>query len=685
MEKLKSVFFESITSNKIVYTLLIAMSYTAILFSLFNPILELFNKQDLIILTVYVLFFLSILIIGYIFRPPLPPPPPPTKGLFQGINQSESLLAWPRPNEMKKLCSTITDSKNKPVILVGLSGDGKSVLVNSLVKPFLLANDWHIFSFNNYDSFKANLLTDLLKEYKDIDEGQLLYANLLGIKKEDKILFVFDQFEQFLSSNLKNDIDNNEKRIWFRNFLNSSLQYPNVRHLIIVRKEWYYDLRFLAEFVPPPINTFYLKGFKIDENKGGIIVLKSNLKAVIKNRKTATLVFNDLFDHGVISPLKAQIVGLMLENIAKDEGEITREYYWQLGGIDGIIRSYFDAYLRAAPNRDIALQVMFSLSVITKMRSKLTISHISDITHNPQKDVTKCITFLVNEGLVLQSEAGRYELAHDYLAEQLHEISGTELDPVERDNIIFFRDEMQKIGEELDITKHTPDRKKIIFSDYFMIVLAITLIARLLAPVYGIDWGWFNILAQYQSKRFGFDTLYLPVFISHLAWSIYVTLLYRRLFSIIKEERISKILSKYVVLSCTLCVLAAVFIPYCWMLSIGIGGLVVGFKFYRLSKIKGLPSISIEYFKSTGGKTMLNVSVVIIIGLVTIYYINNTNISKNIFEYYQATSYFMSIVMTYYMLAVRPIHITKKATTKMLGLIDRGKVRLKRLNITINK
>jgi len=535
MRQKESSFIDGFLSHNYRYPIILALSYSAAFYSFFDPVVNAIKRGDWLVCIVYISFFVFVLFIGYLLRPKQMPAQPPQKGIFKGVGKLEIEDAWPRTDDRNKLCETIKKTFKKPIILVGSSGVGKSVLLETQVVPSLKREGWKTISFSNYDDIQSLLLDNLTKTFPNLSHNKLLNnAELEGIDTDTKLLLIYDQFEQFLSIYGNKKGKRSKIRKWFRDFLESSTRLDNIKQLIIVRKESYYDLRFLEQYVPPPIESFHLSGIKMDENESGRLVLRQKMNVVTKNIDMAEKILNSLVEDDEILPVKAQIVGLMLENKSREVGAINTEYYLKdLEGKDGLIQNYFQSYLQSSPDSEIALQVLFALSVETKLRGQLSLPQIADIVHKNQHDVYKCLLFFTKEGLIRTTDIGKYELTHDYLAEKFHELSGTELDPVERDNILFFWDEMRKASGKLEITRPQPkSNARLVFSDYFMIFLGVLLIARLFGPAYNVDWGWLNILNNYQMNKVGIDIYYAPVFVSHLAWAIYVTLFYRRMFSI---------------------------------------------------------------------------------------------------------------------------------------------------------
>ena len=677
---------------------IMAIGYAASIVSLIDPINNAYKQQNYVLMSVYVIFIVSCLFIAvFLFQHPKTKITPPKKNNFQGVGGINKENTLPRIEDRNRVYEAIAgtsslqlseavndveiDDAYRPVILVGESGVGKSVLLDWQVKPLLEDNGWRCICFKNYDLFKDDLTIKLLDVFCDIDvkafSTESIIKSVKGLKTQDehaeikKTLLIFDQFEQFLSINPINSTISE----WFRKFLENSRHRRDLRFLIVIRKEWYYDLRILQDLVPPPIDALDLTGFRLGATETN--ELEGNFIKVTKNKDVAMQVIKNLTKNCEIFPIEAQIVGLMLENLSAGS-EISKDLYKKIGGTEGLVQAYFDAYIKASPDPDITLEVLFALSVETRLRKQLKQSEIADIIHESTIAVSRNLEFLKNEGLVLMTSSGSYELAHDYMAEKFHEFSGSQLDAVKRDNIMFFWHELQKLpAGSMKVTR--PDHTTAVFSDYFWAFLVVLLIIRITSPIIDIDWGWFNPLNKYEN-HFGIDIYYFPVFITHLAWSYYVTQSYRNFFSFLREGAFGKLCSKLTVIICTICVVTAVFMPHFWLLSIGVGGLAIGMKYIQLRYTICHGRNCEDVIMVRGTDTSINISFVILLGVLNIIYVHESTMSMQQFETYTIVMYALALPMTWYMFHVKPDHISKQATTNMIGLIDRGLVRLARLS-----
>lgn len=653
------------------YVVITVTAYLTTFVSLQSPIQSAFQSGNKILGCLYVFFYVFVLLIGFSLRPKRKIKLKYEKSKFNGAGNNDEMDIWPRSDDEKDILEIITSNSSLPIILVGASGVGKSVIVNKRILPLLEESDWRSIMFNNYSSFKANFHKKMNDSGYKISDEDLLDKCVIGQSNiKGKLLIIFDQFEQFLSEYMDKGGDEHEIRCWFRKLLINSTKSTNIKFLIIVRKEWYYDLRFLDNFVPPPIKSIHLNGFTNKRNESGHLILKSKFEEAAQVNNV-DFIWEDLEEGGEILPIQAQIIGLMIENESKKIGAITKGYYTnELGSKENLIRRYLKSYIDSSPDKDISMKVLFALSIEKRMRKQMSIPLLSVIIHKKISDINTCISYFVEEGLIRKTDSGQIELYHDYLAEKFHELSGSELDPVERDNILYFYDYRRRNKKYESGTRVDESNSKLILSDYFLIFLIALLLIRILSPMYGANWEWFSELYSINSTQKILDIYFIPVFVAHFAWSIYVTMLYRRYFSMLKENIFAKFLSKFTLINTSICVIVAIFIPHYFILSIGLAGLVIGIKFLQLSFKTGLNNISVNFFRSMAYLTIINMVVVSFIGIAVIYWFSQSQLTVDN-QIFIIALYFLSMVLTYFMLAIRGEHISRNAASKMLGLIDR--------------
>ena len=551
--------------------------------------------------------------------------------------------------------------------MVGASGVGKSHLLQAQVLPRLREHGWTPLCISDYSEFPANLENNLRRYFKQPLAFENLGSHLPPFVESDcKIVVVLDQFEQFLGL-ARHATDESERR------KNQLLKYLRmcralgnsiIINVIVVRKEWYFDLKFLEDLVPGPSQCIEILGLSRDEVKNADS-LRDRLLNVTRNAAITDRLLHDLVRSGEILPVEATIVGHMVERAHRDGGMIDPESYLQAYiGTDGMVRNYFRGILATSPNYADSLAVLFALSTGTNTKRQFSCRDIAEIIHRSTDRVRESLGFLSSSEIKLVREitGGQYEVAHDYVADKITDLSGIEMAPPMRDNILFFSQRQQR----------TPPRpaSAVAFSDYFLTFLVVLLVVRLYSPLFHFHWDWINPLRAYEATGHIFDPYYLPVFISHLAWSIYVCTMYRRFLRFLNEGRGGRFLSKVTVVLCTACVTTAAFMPHWWLLSIGVGGLGVGIKWGQLCCSRRISKVAKREFGTYAFRTIGNLILVSLGGLALIYFVGNTPMSQALVASIQKFSLAVALIMTWYMIHVSS-HLSAEMSSIMLGLHER--------------
>ena len=633
-----------------------------------EPLLSAAAARPEVRIIAYPLLLLAGAVVAYSLGSPYVRSQPPAKGVFQGIGKIDASKAWVRRNCSEPLFLALKNAGARTVFLVGSSGVGKSVLVAAETVPRLRKEGWSVVSISSYDKIDASLLEELDKVIANFDRDRFLRHGEIVTVDPPRIIFVCDQFEHLLALRDVTTASGIQPLDWFCKFLSTTQNSSFVRHLLIVRKEFYYDLRLLGGICPAPTDAFHLAGLRLDD-----VTTKRMLETKIGrsagNDAIATVVLESLVKGGEVLPVEAQVVGLMLENKAKLQPAMNEAYYRRdLGGKEGLIRSYFEAYLNAAPNRHVAEKVLFALSIERSMKRQLTNLQIADIIHDSDLSVQRCLDFLETEGLVCEASESSYELSHDYLAERFHDLSGSEIEAVERDNVLFFWQEARKTESRLRITRYMRAGKFGGFNDYLLGFLTIVVLFRLISPFFGLKWDWLHQQALLVPVGGEVDLLYAPIFTAHLCWSVYVAMLYRRFFGNLHEPLAARALSVFTVVNCAACVLVATLFPQVWVLSIAVGGLGVGLKFLALCQTPGLARQSRVFFRQKGIVTIINCLILAVFGVALWYFVERSVFSR---AWLTATFVAFGVLLTWFMVAITPKHITSAATSQMRGLIDR--------------
>lgn len=709
---------ESISKHKTIKIIQAIATFFGLLISLSRLIHFAKNKEYLaIFLSLGFIAILVIVMVRILRKEKIGPP----KGeIFAGVGLDNLNIenAWKRQNQVKKIIDKLFDESNRErlTIVTGASGSGKSVIVRLLMKKDMEEYGFQTSVISDYGDIQRKL-------YKVLDRNLGMRFGLddfeiqmpkVGFKSDNnKHVIVFDQFENYLQECLSNDIDTRNYRInWFCNTCKSLIK-ANLKIILVIRKEFFIDILILKKFLengylPHIKDVLEIKGIKYKPSRGFVY---SKLRDVTQNDELTNLIWTGILDNNnELLPVEAQIVGLMIED-SKRRKEINIDEYFGVEMIQGqetiefrmtedvqaqyertlskqiLINKYFNSFIEDSPNKDISMEVLFALSSRSFLRKTIKSKEIALYIHRRKADVNNCLDYFLKFNLIIREDNGEYRWAHDYLAEKYHEYSGSVMSPTSRDNISFF---CASTDTEL-LSQITPilidGGKRGLrrgFNYLAMASLSLLIFGRFMAPVYGIDWSWFNILAPYEEKVWGskfFDVFYFPVVLSHAAWSYYITIYYDRFLSFLNESGAQKMFSFSTVIVCFLCVLYSVFEPYAYLVSIGVGGLWVGIRTFCLSRRLSASETAETHFKGFGVKTMVNSVIVVSIGVG--YYFLIENLSKgyakldvNTLKHYltldTGISLFIAVIMIYYVIFVKH-HYSKTGTAILLGIYDRVK------------
>ncbi|MGH4015683.1 MAG: hypothetical protein ACRDSL_17520, partial [Pseudonocardiaceae bacterium] len=448
------------------------------------------------------------------------------------------------------------------------------------------------------------------------------------------------------------------------------------RFIISIRREWYYELRFLGDLIPPPSECLHVGApsavTSLEHNATGKAVA-SRLRQILPDARLVDRLLRDLDRGRGMLPLEVQLVGAVVER-ARLQGERLDEHYWAdtIGGVEGAIEKFFDDLLAGAPNRRIALKLLCALSVRTRFRRREDLSDIVERLYEERVAVLAAKDYLCEHGLVLERTPARLELAHDYLAEFFHHKSGSELNPVDRDNILFHLESDQTPGRSgmvMPASVKMSGRDK--FGLLVIVPLLVSMIFRLLG--FGLRWNvhWSGVEPRYLFNDL-LDVMYLPIFVAHVGWAVYVYLFYERVFSRLDEGLAGRLFSRLVVLNMAACVVASYFMPDLWILLLGWGGVVVGLKLISVARRVELNVVAAMRIGEAGTKTAVNLLFLLGGGIyaafLTIGEIHTTNEQNS----WLLVSLVVSMAFTWACYSLSAIHVSREAASRTLGLIARS-------------
>jgi hypothetical protein len=585
---------------------------------------------------------------------------PPETVHFQPFVDIDDLRPWPRTADVALLRDALRKHPERVPFVIGPSGAGKTVLLRRLVPEGL--DD---YEFRHIDS------------YTDIEERVEEAISYAGSHADKNVVLVLDQFEQFVAAVLQETKPTvrREREAWILSVLRQPRAAQNLNFVVSVRKEWYYDLAWLGDLVPSPSECFDVSPPE-DAATDTRRAIVHRFGRVVGDAYAPEDIVEHLASGGELRPLEIQLVGAVIERAKKAsvDNEVDRGFVENtISDVAAAIAAYFDQILNAAPDRRLAMKVLCALSAQTRFRRQRKKSDIIDVMFEDSERVAAAIEYLKNQRLLVYSEQSGYELAHDYLAELFHQQSGSELDPTERDNILFHIDSKRQDETGVIATREARDEaRRWSFASIVGVPLVLWMIVRLLQ--FGIPWVVVKRGPQTEPLLGGaiLDLTYFPIFMAHVSWAVYVCLFYHRVCRHIRSGRL-RAMGRFMVVNMALCVVAAIFVPYIWVDSIAWGGFGVGLTLLAISRQKALSPLARVRTQTTAWITMVNT---LFLGLVgglaiglSVQYVNTQRAT----HYWILASLFGAVALTYACYTMMTIHTLRAAVAKLLGLLARSR------------
>ena len=610
-------------------------------------------------LVAWTLFFIAFagMLLRLIFRPV--PHVPRLTTVFQPFSVLTSQTAWPRPEEVKQVANSI-DAGGAPLTLItGPSGAGKSTLLRVLLPAIL--NDTH----------EGNLNYIYVDSYPTGNSG--IEQAINKCKRSKVNVLVFDQFEQWIAESKTYNITRRETEcLKLKQLLTKAFQECSASVILSIRKEWYYDLRFLDSLVPTPAATTNIEGTLVQDHEDVTRkAILGKLMEVIGNDDQAEKILQRLGLTGQLLPVETQIVGAVLERDREVGRTITIEFLDQeLGGIGGAIDHYFRTVLDGAPDHRICLKVLCALSVRTRFRRQQDLAEILGRLFEDEEQIRTAVDYLEGQHLIVRRGVGKYELAHDYLAEYFSLKSG-ELDPIDRDNILFHIE--SEDGPNTNVLKVTSAtaRRGFRLGAFFATLVIILMVIRLFD--FGIHWTLAGQLRPLLIRPNLFDANYVPLFLADTAWAIYIGLFYDRVFIRLKEGFGGRVFSMFVVINIVFCIVSGMVVPYLAWVALGWGGTVLALKLIQLSMRNDMNVAAKARLRVFGTTTLFNLVFLGALGGAFAYLSFRAVHGAADSRVWLLSSLFISVVLTYACLALAPVHVSRSAVSQILGLMGRSR------------
>lgn len=517
---------------------------------------------------------------------------------LRNTDEKEKFTFLPRTSILAGLETWLQQNKGSSGVLLitGESGTGKSVLVRYLLPHWLRkgkgpnSSTVVITACQNPEAFKTAIYDGLL-EHKatNIERDGFLESPRFSLESsKDPQFLILDEFEEALAP-LTSDLVFGE---WLRDLINNWLDVSINQYCVIVfRKEFLADLLALSTKGIDILahnrkrdersNIMFITGinFCTADETGDVRHSLRQLEKVVGNPHVMKRITTELKESKAVLPLEIQMIGYVLEDLKhqKNLSLIDLDQYDQeLGGRVGLVRRYFLRFIESTGAEQAASALLYALSYSRRSQSRSAESIIR-ATHRDKHQIEKLLKELVTCGLIVEDKEGSYRMTHNYLAEAFAELSVTQLDPSDRDNIQYFAGLESSRIEQIKKMQRWEWRNGI---DVVYFLLLVGILLRLLLPPWHFDES-----AMIASLIGGvvptvpvvipnslIDWRYLPSFIASAGCGFYTWQLFRNFLVRIPDAEAITIIT--VIITFLMITGGAVF-PHFWLLFAGIAGLMM--------------------------------------------------------------------------------------------------------------
>lgn len=614
----------------------------------------------------------AFLLVRYAARPSAERVPPPPRAQF----------TVSRERRVDEALSAIKESPARVLILSGHSGVGKTVLTEALVNALKASRELKVVERNNYGLVQADALKEEIQRIAD----------------DQNTLVVLDQLEKVF---LLDPPSARHQLTCLREIVSKCLSKPAWSCILVIRREWFLNLTafdnlrpllgqvhvvggFDPEYEQPAYDAFHRQ---LIELLSGNVALVDEIVADTRRLAPTDLMYTaspasahgHVADHShsaQVVPVQALAAVDALRFLREHHGqEQSVASYQKMGRFRGVMRLYFTSFLEASGEPKDAARVLAALSVDPRSRRSLSDIEISSATSLPLRRTRDLLEFFTDSARLLQRVERRYDWIHDFFAESFNELSGSFLNPAERDNISNFWERIRR-EREIEPRSINEDVTGCVLSLWLFGLSAAILWARafMLPVVNNLSPSWLTaemlLPMDFIPARL-VDFSFLPVALSLTAWSWYTTTLFRRLFCRLEESGASRLLGYFATVTSTLLVCLSVLFPRWWVALTGVGGFLVGLKYLEVGRKLGKGWKRQELFFGRAGLfTCLNSIFTFAMGAIYAQLVGGA-FGQLTSEMAAVLSVASMVIMLYFAYQVSSLHLDKNRVPLLVGIYRR--------------
>ena len=352
-------------------------------------------------------------------------------------------------------------SRGRLMVLHAESGAGKTSLLQAGLAANLLAQGQlplYVRAWRHSPSLaiKQTLVPDLSRvpQLAELPLRAFLYRVTALLGSNTRVYILLDQFEEFFIR------VGDEVREQFIEELGQCVddEALRTRFVLSLRRDHFAGLSDFRSRIPYVFtNEYPLKLFSRAE-AASAITAPAALVGLAYGPGVTDQILNDLLqasDQRVIMPAQLQLVCWALyRELTGEQRLITLDQFQHMGGVAGILRNYLRRVMTreiSAKQRQTAQRLIEALVRSDRTRDILTVAQLAR-TVGPTEQIQPVLDALIASRLLRVIEAGpneevAYELAHDYLIEQI------ELDP----EVLARKAAQELLDQEVEAWLQTPD------------------------------------------------------------------------------------------------------------------------------------------------------------------------------------------------------------------------------------
>jgi hypothetical protein len=579
---------------------------------------------------------------------------------FRPFTSLEEIPVWPRSEDAARIAiAALADRPSIPIV-VGASGVGKSVLLRVLVEEYMSSHHPEV----SYSVVTEDFVTF----------PQALQARFEG-QFTGRTVLVLDQLEQWLMYVSLLPINERQReRAALKQALVTAKEISGLGLVLSIRREWYYDLRFLEDDIPAPSGACDIQSPRSEDREGeSQQAILLSFARVLSSRPVAEGILERIGSDGRLSPLKAQIVGAAVEIQVESGIEIDLRYFDTImGGVPGAIDGYFEMVLDGARDPKLCMKILCALSLKAQLRRHTQLYELVACVSDDRRRVQDAVRYLVGRGLVTAHGSSRYDLVHDFVAEYFDRKSAEVLTPTERDSIVFYaRDGGAHNGIVLTQQEYEATRRH--RNAGRTIAAFCTGLMALRLFYFGVDTTAIGPIIARPVFGNTFDATYILTFVPVVAWIFYIGSFFDAVLNHLNESRPARGLSLFLLATLVMAAVIDIAVPFVWLLVVAIGGVIFSGKLLTIARRRELTSAAHRQLMATGWSAISNLTFAAVIGGAAAYTGFRYVDGGERLELWLSVNLLLAAMATYWSAMLFPRHLSRRATSQWLGLLGRSR------------